>query len=77
MRLRDELNPYQRKLLRWKGEQVEVKFINDDNKLEGTVIDVDVWRNKFILKTDTSEIIVLGGVSMIKKKHNEEIPWRD
>jgi len=76
--MRDELNPYQKKLLKWKGEEVEVEFINGDDKIEGTVIDVDVWRNKFLLKTDTSEILLLGGVSMIRKKHNaEEMIWRD
>lgn len=72
-KLRDQLNPYQKKILQWKGKPVEVTFINDDNKLEGTVMDVDIWRNKFLLQTDEGEVLVLGGVSMIRRKDNLEV----
>lgn len=74
----NELNPYQRKLLRWKGERVEVTFINGE-KIDGRVADVDVWRNKFLIKTDYGEVLVLGGVALIKKNNDneEEVLWRD
>lgn len=71
MEKNSRLNSYQRKLLRhWKGQHASFEFIGRDKKIiENALIeDVDVSRTNFMIQTAEEDLLILGGLSLVRKK---------
>lgn len=70
-----KLNSYQRKLLRhWKGQHASFEFIGRGKKvIENALIeDVDVSRTNFMIQTDEEDILILGGLSIVRKPRKKK-----
>ena len=70
-----KLNSYQRKLLRhWKGQHASFEFIGRDNKVikDAFIDDLDVHKTNFMIQTEEEDILVLGGLSMVRKSRKNK-----
>lgn len=69
-----KLNSYQRKLLRhWKGQHASFEFIGRNKEvIENALIeDVDVSRTNFMIQTEDEDLLVLGGLSLVRKNRKK------
>lgn len=73
-----KLNPYQERLFQWKGEEVIVEWTNPKRSpIRGKIVEVDIWKDNFMIETSVGEIWVQGGVRCITKidpENHEKIP---
>lgn len=69
-----KLNSYQRKLLRhWKGQHASFEFIGRDKKIieDALIEDVDVSRTNFMIQTQDEDLLILGGLSLVRKSRRK------
>jgi hypothetical protein len=76
MEKKSRLNSYERKLLKhWKGQRASFEFIGREKKIieDALIEDVDVSRSNFMIQTLEEDILILGGLSMVRKTRKKDV----